>query len=298
MGQMVGRVVVVWHLRAAAVAVALGLSLVGAAAASAAPFAAIGGVRDPAAGDLELTVQATGDDGVGLRSASVALGGVAQDSEFFGDPACVPGGSDPEPRCPEVGSAPLTVATTTVPDGVHHLQVTVVPGAGDPVVVYDREITVDNTPVVSNPSVTITVGSGTISPSPPGGGGGPPPPGAVGACASPRLSMFLAQTPLRFRRAVPVLAAGRRYRFSGRLTCRVNGRRRSAPRGTYIGVRNRLRGRTFVKPALRVRSHGRIVARLAYRSSRVIVFRARSATGKVVTVRIPIRVVRLRGGRR
>ena len=296
MGQMVGRVVVIWHLRAVAVVVAAGLSLVGAAAASASPFAAIGGVRSPAAGTLELTVQATGD-AVGLRSASVALGGVTHDSGFFGEPDCLPDASA-EGGCPTPGTLPLTVATTAVPDGVHRLQVTVVPGAGDPVVVYDQAITVDNTPIVSTPSVTITVGSGTIAPSPPGGGGGPPPPGGVGACVSPRLSMFLAQTPLRFRRAVPVLVAGRRYRYQGRLTCRVNGRRRSAPRGTYIGVRNRLRGRTLVRRALRVRSHGRIVARLAYRSSRVIVFRARGATGNVVRVRIPIRVVRLRGGRR
>ncbi len=296
MGQMVGRVVVVWHVRGAAVAVALGLSLVAAATASAAPSAAIGGVRSPAAGTLDLTVQATGDAS-GLRSATVALGGVTQDSGFFGEPDCLPDASA-EGGCPSTGALPLTVETSAVSDGVHRLQVTVTPGAGPAVVVYDEAITVDNTPVVSTPSVTVTVGSGTISPSPPGGGGGPPRPGGVGACASPRLSMFLAQSPLRFRRAVPVLVAGRRYRYSGRLTCRVNGRRRSAPRGTYIGVRNRLRGRTFVKPALRVRSRGRIVARLAYRSSRVIVFRARSATGKVVSVRIPIRVVRLRGGRR
>jgi len=109
--------------------------------------------------------------------------------------------------------------------------------------------------------------------------------------------MFLAQSPLRIRRGVPVLAAGRRYRYLGRLTCRVNGRRRPAPQGTRIEIRNRLRGRTFVKPGVKVRKNGLIVTKLAYPSSRVIVFRARAASGELVRVRIPIRVVRVKRGR-
>jgi hypothetical protein len=282
-------------VRAATAAAALGLVLLGAPAASASTSAAVGGVRNPAADVLELTVLAREDDGVGLRSAEATLGGLTLDSEFFGDPACLPGTPDAEAGCPNVGTVTLTVATTAVPDGVHRLQVTVVPGSGDPVVVYDETITVANAPPVSTSSVTVTVGSGAISPGPPSGGGGPPPPaGDDRGCASPRLSMFLAQTPLGFRRGVPVLAAGRRYRYQGRLTCRVDGRRRSAPRGTRVEVRNRLRGRTFVKPALKVRDQGLILARLAYPSSRVVVFRVRATGGELVSVRIPIRVVRLK----
>ena len=110
--------------------------------------------------------------------------------------------------------------------------------------------------------------------------------------------MRLAQRPLRFRRGVPVLAAGRTYRYEGRLTCRINGRRRAAPRGMPVQVRNRLRGSTFSKPAIEVRKAGEIVARLRYRSSRVVIFRVVSANGDFVSVRIPIRVVRVDKARR
>ena len=57
-------------------------------------------------------------------------------------------------------------------------------------------------------------------------------------CRSPRLSVFLAQKPLRVSSGVPVLKTGKRYRFSGRLTCVINGRRRSAPKRTRIDILN------------------------------------------------------------
>ena len=97
---------------------------------------------------------------------------------------------------------------------------------------------------------------------------------------------------------MPVLAAGRTYRYAGRLTCRINGRRSPAPRGTEVQVRNRLRGWTISKPSITLRKAGDVVARLAYRSSRVVIFRVRAAGGEVVRVRIPIRVVRVKKGRR
>jgi hypothetical protein len=97
---------------------------------------------------------------------------------------------------------------------------------------------------------------------------------------------------------VPVLAAGRTYRYAGHLTCRIDGRRRPAPRGTQVQVRNRLRGWTISKPSIRLRKAGDVVAHLAYRSSRVVIFRVRAAGGDVVRVRIPIRVVRVNKGSR
>jgi hypothetical protein len=107
--------------------------------------------------------------------------------------------------------------------------------------------------------------------------------------------MRLAQRPLRFRRGVPVLLRNRVYRFAGRLSCRINGARRGAPRGMAVQVRHRLRGRwTVTKPTIHVRKAGEIVARLAFRSRRVVIFRVRGAGGNVVRVRIPIRVVRRR----
>ena len=110
--------------------------------------------------------------------------------------------------------------------------------------------------------------------------------------------MRLAERPLRYRRGVPVLAAGRTYRYAGRLTCRIDGRRRPALRGTQVQVRNRVRGWTISKPSIRLRKAGDVVAHLAYRSSRVVIFRVRGARGELVRVRIPIRVVRVRKGRR
>jgi hypothetical protein len=160
-----------------------------------------------------------------------------------------------------------------------------------------RTITVDNAPRIYTPVVTVQIGSGTISQQPsPGGGsvGGESGP----ACASPQLSMRLASRPLRYRRGVPVLAAGRTYRYAGQLTCRIDGRRRPAPRGTEVQIRNRVRGWTISKPSITLRKAGVVVANLAYRSSRVVIFRVRAAGGDVVRVRIPIRVVKVKRGRR
>ena len=106
--------------------------------------------------------------------------------------------------------------------------------------------------------------------------------------------MRLAQRPLRYRRGVPVLAAGRKYRYKGRLTCRIDGRRRAAPPGLRVQLRNRLRGSTYSEPSIRVRRRGVIVVRLAYRRSRVVIFRVVAANGDAVRVRIPIRVVRVK----
>ena len=146
-------------------------------------------------------------------------------------------------------------------------------------------------------AVDVQIGSGTISPQPSSAGGGVGGDSAP-SCASPRLSMRLAEKPLRYRRGVPVLAAGRTYRYAGRLTCRINGRRRPALRGTQVQVRNRVRGLTISKPSIRLRKAGDVVAHLAYRSSRVVIFRVRGARGELVRVRIPIRVVRVKKGRR
>ena len=106
--------------------------------------------------------------------------------------------------------------------------------------------------------------------------------------------MQLVQRPLRFRRGVPVLVRGRRYRFAGRLTCRAGGRRRPAPRGTGVEVRHRVRGRTLAKPGISVRRDGRLSAWIRPAGPRIVVFRIRAADGSIVRVRIPIRVARAR----
>jgi hypothetical protein len=262
------------------------------AAAQASTSGAVGGVRDPAAGTLELTVQAVESEGIGLRRATAILAGITLDSQNFAEPDCAPG------VCPAVATLPLTVPTTGVPDGPARLEVTIEDAAGTVTHVVDRTITVNNKPVVSTSTVTVSVGAGAKIPQQgPGGPGGPAGPSDITGCASPRLSMFLAQRPLRIRRGVPVLAAGRKYRFRGRLTCVIDGRRKAAPRGTLVQVRDRRKGRTIERPAARVKIGGAVVARLAHRRSCTVVFRIRGAGGHLVGVRIPIRVVRAKGAR-
>ena len=67
---------------------------------------------------------------------------------------------------------------------------------------------------------------------------------------------------------MPVLQRGKRYRFNGRLTCVINGKRRSAPKRTRIDILNTVGKRTFEKPGTTIRDKGRLTVILAYRSSR------------------------------
>jgi hypothetical protein len=268
------------------------LALALAQTAQAATFGAVGGLRNPAAGVLDLSVQAVETEGVGLRRVTALLGGNTLDSAFFADPDCTPG------ACPAVGLVTLRVPTSGVPDGERRLEVIVEDGTGTVTHVIDQPITIANTPPKNTSTVTVNVGAGAKSPQPGPGGPGP---GAGGqgenGCRSPRLSMFLAQRPLRFKRGVPVLVRRRNYRFRGRLTCLVNGKRKAAPRGMLVGVRDRVRGRTVVRAAARVRAGGRLVVKIAHRRSCTVVFRIRGAGGRLVSVRIPIRVVQRKGAR-
>ena len=266
-------------------------ALFGASAASAVPDAAVGGVQDPASVgvlDLEVLAKETEPD-VELVAVTALLDGGIADHVLLEDGTCT------TIACPVV--VPLTVVTSTKADGIHLLEVVVENSEGEQFL-WERELEIDNTPPQSTPTVTVSVGSGNVVLSPPPGGGQTDPQGTDRGCAAPRLSVFLDDDPLRFRRGVPVLARGRKYRFAGRLTCRVDGRRRPAPRGTEVQVRNRVNGHTIAKPSLRVRANGVIATRLAYRTSRVIVFRVRGAGGSLHRVVIPIRVVKVRRGRR
>lgn len=106
-------------------------------------------------------------------------------------------------------------------------------------------------------SVTVVIGSQVtaIDPEP------------AEACA-PELTMRLDQRPLRWRRGLPVLRAGRSYRFAGRLTC--------APEGTAVEIEG--------QASATVGPHGRVVARVAYRGARTVAF-----TAQGTTVRIAVR---------
>jgi hypothetical protein len=91
-----------------------------------------------------------------------------------------------------------------------------------------------------------------------------------------------------------VLEANRKYRFTGRLTCRVAGRRVSAPRGTRIQIRTRQGRRTFRRGSVAVGRRGRFTARLRVGNAREVTFRLQGAAGTLVAARMPIRVVAVR----
>lgn len=264
------------------------------------PNGAVGGVTSYAAGTMQLSVQAT-DAGLGLSRAAATLDGSHAVGARFGDGTCVETPDEAAGTgCPAVGSVTLALPTTGVADGPHRLAVTALDAAGNVAVLEDRTITVANTPPPQHSTVTVTVGSGATTNPPPAGGGNHG--GVAGedeesGCRSPRLSVSLAQPPLRIRGGVPVLAAGRLYRFTGRLTCRIAGHRRSAPRGTRVELRSVVRGHVASTRRLTVGRRGRIAVRLAPRSSRVLVFRVRARSGAVVRVRLPVRVARARAAR-
>lgn len=264
--------------------------LVAPAVADAAPTGSVAGWRSPLAGTMTLTIWAN-PDGVPLVSATATLGGVRFPEAPFRNRGC--DGLCPVEATIKVETVDEDDGRVIVPDGPRDLVVTALDANGERHLLQEPlTLVVDNTKPDYRSTVTVSVGSGTTIPNPsppgdPGGGDGGP------TCRSPQLSMRLAERPLRFRRGVPVLKRGKTYRYAGRLTCRINGARRGAPRGMEVQIRNRLRGGwTVAKPPVHVRKEGEVVARLAYRSSRVVIFRARGARGEVARVRIPIRVAR------
>jgi hypothetical protein len=273
---------------------ALALLLLVPATAQAEITGAVGGLRDPAAGKLELDVQASDRSGSGLRTVRASLGGTVTAAGEIGAAGCVPDSSDLLHGCPATGAVSLTLDTTAVADGPQRLVVSVEDGLGAVTTLVDREVSVLNTLPTWTSTVTLDVGTGTADP-----GGGEPtgpagdPPGAA-RCRAPRLSVTLATRPLRFRHGVPVLRKGRRYVFQGRLTCVVDGRRRVASRGTQLELRQIARGRTVRRRTLTVGANGRVRVRITARSRRAIVFRYRAAGGKLVRVRIPVTVARRR----
>ena len=288
--------------------------LVAPSPAAAAPTGIVAGWRDPVEGPMKLTVSATPDrvTNAALSSATATLGNLPAVTALFEDGTC-------SKTCPATVDLPVDTGQRTpapekrliLPDGLHTLVVTIKDVNGDTAEIMRKVILVDNdkpaspckeqTPPEVTPlacTVEVAIGSGAITPQPSPGGGGSVGGESGPVCASPRLSMGLASKPLRYRRGVPVLAAGRAYRYAGTLTCRINGRRRPALRGTQVQVRNRVRGWTISKPSIKLRKAGDVVARLSYRSSRVVIFRVRGAGGEVVRVRIPIRIVSVKKGRR
>ena len=268
------------------------------------PRGSVGGLRSPVRGGLTLEVDAA-DDGSGLATARAILDGVplAQAALDAGcaadlDPAT------PMPDAPLHGCAHQATRVALALDlsgqavGTHRLQVRVADAAGNEADVYDGELAVAGPDPVFTPTVTLKVGD--PRPAAPGGAsqgaGSPSAPGTVPQCLRPQLSMALDQRPLRVAHGRPVLRAKGRYRFRGRLTCRVGKARRSAARGVPVEVLNRVGRRTFGVTGATTTTGGRLTIILSYRSSRTLIFRHRSTSG-TSQVRIPITVVPRRAAR-
>ena len=283
---------------AAGSAVALG------AADGTAPEGAVGGVRNPASGTLELRIDAY-DEGSGLAAAEATLDGGPTSYARLGTGSCPEHpavGSEPPPgaECPEsVSRVPLTVDTRAVADGERQLRVRVTDGAGNTATLVDQTLVVSNAPHATGSVASVTVGVGSTDSSGSGTGDGEGQSGQQGGgrgaslsllrkrCRAPRLRMGLARPrPQWFTRPkfVPVLRFGGHYIYKGRLTCRVRGRRVSAPRGTPVNVFSRVWELTFKrhrgpvrklrKRPIRVRKGGRLRVRLGgFRSGRTLFFR-------------------------
>ena len=90
--------------------------------------------------------------------------------------------------------------------------------------------------------------------------------------------------------SVAVLLYKKNYRFMGRLTCVVNGKRKAAPKNTKIDILNTVGNKTVSKPRTAIRSKGALDVKLAFLSSRTVIFRYTSAEGQRSQVRIKIKV--------
>jgi hypothetical protein len=252
-----------------------------------------------------------GDVGTGLWKAVLYVDGVeAGKVEYVNDgnagKACVDalnaGAPLPlENDCQKSSDKDILLDTTDWFDGPHTLAVKLYDAAGNVADVlkdYKAEFKNGRDPSNCSPSCSAQVpvaGGGTTQPN--GANNGNNGSGGVAgasttSCNSPRLSMELSQRPLKVSKGVPVLLSGKRYRFRGKLTCLINGKRRSASPKTPIELLNTIGKRTYRKGGATVRDKGAITLILAYKSSRTLVFRYTNPDGRRSQVKLKIKVVK------
>jgi hypothetical protein len=190
----------------------------------------------------------------------------------------------------------VSFVTTNYADGLRHLVITVHDSSGDEAVIASEVEVWNNRGPNCSPSCSaaLSIGSDPTAEAPAVNPGTKPGGGVQGAnessCKSPRLSMSLGQKPLRVSHGVPVLLKNKSYRFTGRLTCLINGKRKSAAKGARIEVRNTVGRKTVRKANGKVGNGGKITVLLKYPSSRTIEFRFTSADGKTSKVHIKVRI--------
>jgi len=288
-----------------------------------APRIAVGGVSNPMADRIlpngvndgvRLDVHGT-DTGVGLDYAEAFLSStdgtinITSGRNSFGDcqdiapstPALdLPLGVN----CPTVGAVELQLRTRgAIPNGMYNLTVNVYDLTGRKTTFTQANTEILNDPNLGRATQELSIGTSGIS-TPPntgtntGSSGG----GVAGAtstsCNSPRLSVVLAQRPVRISKGVPVLRYNKRYRFSGRLTCVINGKRHSAPKRARIDLQNIVGKKTYDKSGTTTASKGRFSTILVYKSSRTLVFRFTNTNGQRSQVKIKIKVEKKKKAKR
>ena len=287
---------------------------------NAAPTAAVGGIGntisapliDPKKGPVQGNILPTkvavwaNDNGAGLWKAVLYVDG--QESgfvEYVNDgagAACVTAldGGKVLPLsndCQHNGHKDINLDSTLWGDGPHTLAVKLYDASGNVADVLKNYATSFlNHPDPGNKTADLNIGSGSSAQQNGSNNGNNGSGGVAGesatSCNSPRLSMELSQRPLKVSNGVPVLLSGKRYRFRGKLTCVIDGKRRSALPKTPIELLNTIGKHTYRKGGATVRDKGAITLILAYKSSRTLVFRYTNPDGRRSQVKLKIKVVK------
>jgi hypothetical protein len=198
--------------------------------------------------------------------------------------------------------------STDLPEGIYYRRVIVYDAAGNPGDLLKSGDQVWEPfevwhPVLGSPSQTLSIGSSSNPIAEPQPNTKPNQNGTVGSqsasCRSPRLSVSLSQKPLRVSKSVAVLQYGKRYRFQGRLSCLVNGRRISAPKRTKVELLNQVGKKTVTKTGPKIADKGRFKVSLKYPvGSRTLIFRFRNANGQRSQVSIKIKTEKKKKSKR
>lgn len=152
--------------------------------------------------------------------------------------------------------------------------------------------------VISKPisTRTLSIGTDPLSLNETPGAPKPPSGGVQGAqrnqCRTPRLSVVLNSKPVRVSKGTPVLLYKKAYKFTGRLTCVIDGKRRSAPKRTKVSILNKVGKKTVRKPNTAIRDKGGVNLKLKFVSSRTVIFRYTNADGQKSEVKIKVRVTK------
>jgi hypothetical protein len=271
------------------------------------------------------------DNGAGLDRAELTIGGRTTGPKYFTPQECrdlSPGEATNDRLLnlglcrmdfPVEGKAPVGLSTTIVPwedklvvdkdgkstweydalrlpEGLFPWTVTVYDVAGNSAqlsntveVWHPAEPIATRTLSISTASVT-EQGSGNNNNNQNGNGGVQG--SSASQCRSPRLSVVLSTKPVRVSKNVPVLKYKKAYRFKGRLTCVINGKRQSAPKRTKVSLFNKVGKKTVRKPNTAIRAKGAVDLKLAFVSDRTVIFRYTNAAGQKSEVKIKVRVTK------